>query len=135
MEGIIFLLIIIVAFNLLNALIKALRGERGGRQRDIPSGRKRPAAGGVKDIWEEETAHFRAKKPTGAAADRESDDEESVDYARAKDEYAVIPPVKSREPSEVASNLKQMLSRKESLAAAIIVHEILKPPPAVRRRR
>ncbi len=135
MEGIIFLFIIIIAFNLLNALIKALRGEQGDRRTDLSAGKKSPTAGEVKDIWEEETSRFQAKKPKSAAADRESDDEESLEYAGAEDVYAAAPPLESREPSEVAANLKQMLNRKESLAAAIIVHEILKPPPAVRRRR
>ncbi len=137
MEGIIVVIIIIIAFNLLNVFLKVIRGERGGQRKDTPTAKKNPSVDEteVKNFWEVETTRFQAEKPENASSDQEFDDEERKEYTGVTVENAISPPGESEKPSEVAYNLKKMLSQKESLAAAVIFHEILKYPPAMRRRR
>ncbi len=138
MEGtILVLIIIIIAFNLLNAFLKAIRGERGDQRKDTPTGKKHLSAGEAeaKDFWEVGTNRFQARKPEDATSDQKSDNEERKGYKGVADDNAISPSGESDRPSEMASNLKRMLSQKKSLAAAVVVHEILKYPPAMRRKR
>jgi len=138
MEGtILVFIIIIIAFNLLNVFLKAIRGAREGQRKDTPTGKKQLSAGEAegKDFWELGTTRFQAKKPEDATSDQKSDHKERKDYKGVVYDNATSPSGEIVKPSLVAFNLKKMLSQKESLAAAVAVHEILKYPPAMRRRR
>jgi len=135
MEGIIVIIIVIIAFNLLSVFLRAIKGERGSQRVDIPSAKENPSVDEteVKNFGEVETTRFRAKKPENAYSDQEFDDEEHKKYTGVTVDKAISPPDESEKTSEVASNLKKMLSQKESLAAAVVFHEILKHPPSMRR--
>jgi len=138
MEGtILVFIIIIIAFNLLNALLKAIRGEREDQRKDTPTGKKQPPVGEAeaKDFWELGTTRFQTNKPEDAISDQRSDNKERKEYKSVADGYAIFSSGESVKPSELAFNLKKLLSQKESLAAAVVVHEILKHPKAMRRKR
>ncbi|MFO7951446.1 MAG: hypothetical protein R6U91_01360 [Bacillota bacterium] len=137
MEGIIFLFIIIIAFNLINIFLKAIKGAQGDQKKDPSTDEKQPSVGEAetKNFWEEETTRFRAKNSKDATADQASVHEERKEYTGVADDYATSPPGKSYKPPEMAYSLKKMLSQKESLAAAVVVHEILNHPKAMRRKR
>ena len=124
MEGIIIVIIIIIAFNLLNLFLKVTRGKRGGQRKDISTGIDYPTVDEVE-----------VKKPEFTTSNQESGDEKRDKYTGIANDHAVSSPGESVKPSDVASNLKKMLGQKESLAAAVIVHEILNHPPAIRRRK
>ena len=137
MEGIIVVfIIIIIAFNLLNVFLKAIRGSRGGQRKDTPTGTKQPPAGvaEAKDFWEVGTTRFSAKKPEDATSDQNSDHKERKEYKGVAYDNATSPSGESVKPSLMAFNLKKILSQKESLAAAVFFHEVLSHPKAMRRK-
>jgi len=124
MEGIIIVIFIIIAFNLLNLFLKVARGERGGQKKDNPTGIDYPTV-----------IETEAKLPEEATFSQEANDENQKEYLDVADDYAFPSPVESVKPPDLASNLKNALGQKESLAAAVIVHEILSHPPAKQKRR
>ena len=124
MEGIIIVIIIIIAFNLLNLFLKVVRRERGDQRKDTPIGIDYPTVDEVE-----------VKKPEYETFDQNSGDKNHNEYMDAANDYAVSSPGESVKPSGLASNLKKILGQKESLAGAVIVHEILNHPPSMQKRR
>ncbi len=143
MEGIITLIVLIIIFNLFNFLARALKGNRFEQERRVLV-EKEDSMTDSRDQtdygWEEDV------KPHGPLLDlRASEDYE--DYrgktSPKEDEEAALPPVevvrgritgKKNSSSQLAGNLRHLITKKDPLLTAFIFHEIIDPPRTRRRK-
>lgn len=149
MEGIVTLIIIIIAFNIFNFIARAIRSGSQTKQKEISVGTddiklKEPVLSrenGDHDIYH----RFMSSGDTGDfSGRRESKGIGFEKTGKGGTEQAAKPAVRrakqpvSQEPGqhkEISANLRQVLTQKEPLVAAFIFHEIFDPPLALRRRR
>ncbi len=147
MEGIITLIIIIIAFNILNFLARSLRGGRQVEQQRAPVETDRLSPNESLRLRKDYDTYFRSESLDDTETDHNarvktgiglSETVKSLDKDTAKQTSQRTEQVISRkagQPSSIPKNLQQVLNQKESLVAAFIFHEIIDPPVALRRKR
>lgn len=145
MEGFITLIIIIVVFNIFNMLLRALKGDKApARQRVLVT-----AEQFLQDNIQKKEAHQTMQEETSYQTKPDKDVE--LYYTSDKEEISYLdgpgpipgpgpkktPAIKTaeRKPDTLNSNLQQVLTKRDPLLAAFVFHEILEPPPALRRKR
>lgn len=145
MEGFITLIIVIVVFNIFNMLLRALKGDKApARQRVLVT-----AEQFLQDNIQKEEPHQTLQEDTSYQAKPDKDvelyytsDKEKISYldgpgpipGPGSRKPPAIKPVEKK-PNTLNSNLQKVLTKKDPLLAAFIFHEILEPPPALRRKR
>ncbi len=138
MEGIITLIVIIIAFNIFNAIIRAVRGAQEAPQKRVFPGPEPPSPEESGYRWVEDDLDISSleKHKAGRAYDAETTPVQETGGSET-DAWQAPPPVKKEiaVPSAVSLGLRQALTRKDSLLAAFIFHEILERPPSLRRKR
>lgn len=140
MDNFIILIIIIVAINLINSLLRAFK--KGSTDRRESSTLR------VREPFLEQPASQRITDPYRSSAARP---DKSIEYS-SEDSSSKKHPVEvesdqpdddkcigqvaaiSNHQSPLAANLQHMLTRKDPLVTAFVFHEILEPPLAVRKR-
>lgn len=139
MEGIITLIIIIIAFNIFNALIKAVRGSQKAPQKKafvVPQQLPPHEKG---QLLNEDEVRFRLKKKEKGSYfyDDEGNDVQEAESAGERDKWLSPEPVNREVATQtpVSVGLQKVLTRRDPLLAAFIFHEILEPPPTLRRKR
>jgi hypothetical protein len=159
MEGIITLVVVIIVFNVINALIKGLRGDRSVEKRTIPAEFEEEEETLVSppkkeridpffglDILEEKAEPVPAHEPvsdpvyepvTSYQSDSPPEVYEQVQREGSKRAAKRLPPRPSTaaSPGSVSMHLERIFSQKEPLVAAFIFHEIFGPSTAQRRKR
>jgi len=145
MEGFITLIIIIVIFNIFNMVLRAIRGGKTpAKQRVLVT-----AEQFLQDNIQKEKSYrslqedpFRQAEPELEVKSYDTSYRENV---QAKKE-AFPPPgstlktptplkVDDKKADRFTSNLQQVLTKKDPLLAAFVFHEILEPPPTLKRKR
>lgn len=143
MENIGVLIIVVIAFNLIRTVMKAIRGGQSASRKTVPvrivrSPEERPV-----DPWVHDAAYFESGFSEQTDYDSDYDDEEdkeeeeeAIDTGKTEERYTapLVMRERYRSPS-IASGLKQALTQKDPLVAAFIFHEIFGQPLAMRRRR
>lgn len=145
MESIVTLIVIIVVFNLINSLFRAIRGDRPGQRKTVPV-RSDPSF----ESFEESTAVSRQDKTTYYYSAFPDDNDYLKDNEQRPDEKAEeiaeeFGKIKRRavslkrdticQTAGISSGLNRALTQKDSLVSAFIFHEIFKPPPGLRQKR
>ena len=142
MENIGVLIIVVIAFNLIRTVMKAIRGGQSATRKTVPERIVRSPEESPVDPWVHDAAYFDSGFSEQADYDSDYDDEEDkeeeedMDSGETEERYTV--PLVEREryrSSSVASGLKQALTQKDPLVAAFIFHEIFGQPLAMRRKR
>lgn len=139
MEGIITLIVIIIAFNLFNALMKAVRGGQQSPQKKVLVSPEPLSPHENGQQWTDDEIRFRPKKKEKRADsyDGEGTDAREAESADDTGAWQAPEPVKKEvaSSSPVIVGLQQTLTCRDPLLAAFIFHEILEPPPSLRRKR
>lgn len=165
MEGIITLVVVIIVFNVINALIKGLRGDRSVEKRPIPAEIENEGETPVSppkkeridpflglDIFEEKAKPVPAYEPVAETepppdpvyepvvsykSDASPEVYEQVQREGSKRAAKRLPPRPSTaaSPGSVSMHLERIFNQKEPLVAAFIFHEIFGPSKAQRRKR
>jgi len=144
MESIVTLIVIIVVFNLINSLFRAIRGGRPVPRKTVPVGDDRPFEGFEESpavYKKDDTAYYYSAFPDDdefvADNDRKAAETvgESSENLRKMGGQTVAP---KRETvcrsSKIATGLNRALTQKDPLVSAFIFREIFRQPPAMRRR-
>ncbi len=143
MENIVVLIIVVIAFNLIRTVMKAIRGGQSATRKAVPVRIVRSPEERHVDPWVHEAAYFDSGFSEQADYDSDYDDEEDneeeeeevMDSGETEERYTVPPVERERYRSaSVASGLKQALTQKNPLVAAFIFHEIFGQPLAMRRK-
>lgn len=163
MEGIITLVVIIIVFNLINALIKGLRGDRSVEKRTTPAGIENEGETFVSplkkeridpfhglDVYEELSEPEPAAEPEteyeadpvpepviSSRPDPQPDTYKQLQREKSKAAAKKLPlrPSVTESTESVNIYLERSLKHKEPLVAAFIFHEIFGPPLAQRHKR
>jgi len=139
MEGIITLIIIIIAFNIFNALMKAVRGSQKVTQKRVFVDPQQLPPHEKGQLWNEDEVRFRSKKKEKGSNlyDDEGNDVQEAESAGERDKWLSPEPVNREAATRppVSVGLQEVLTRRDPLLAAFIFHEILEPPPSLRRKR
>jgi len=147
MEGIITLIIIIIVFNILNFLGRALRGGRQVERQRVPVDADRFAPKESLHPRKDEDTYFRSVSLDEPETDRDARVSSGIAISETVKEPGIETAKQKTHKSEqviargagqsssIPVNLQQALSQKESLVAAFIFHEIIDPPLALRRKR
>lgn len=143
MESLITLFVIIVVFNLINALLKAFKGGKGPvrvQENDRPAAVSAPPP--LREYEDEVRSYFMTGHldRSDLVADEQENiapSEPEVEKAAPAHDMSVVknPSAAQGCSNVVTSNLQQVLQDKNSLITAFIFHEILSPPSALRKRR
>ncbi len=147
MEGIITLIIIIIVFNIINFLGRALRGGRQVERQRVSVDADRFAPKESLHSRKDEDTYFRSVSFYDPETDRDTrvspgittsetvkePGKETAKQKPQRPEQLIAPG--AGKPSSIPLNLQQALSQKEPLVAAFIFHEIIDPPLALRRKR
>ncbi len=149
MEGIVTLIIIIIVFNIISALARAVKGGRQGEEQKVLDGTGEQQPDKTVRLWEDGEDQFRYVSSTTGETysfDRAGRDAGSADTAAAGvAEKEPAGPASEKQSRPVSTGvrpaaspqpgLQNILSNKESLVAAFIFHEIIDPPRSQRRKR
>ncbi len=149
MEGIVTLIVIIVVFNLINALFRAIRGGQPASRKTAPVRPDPPFEIFRENPVEERvdnTAYYYAAFPDDVADPEPDYGKKSGERDETEEEITGKPATEERQtvafkpesvckPSTIASGLQRALTREDPLVSAFIFQEIFRQPPAMRRRR
>lgn len=147
MEGFITLIIIIVVFNIFNMLLRALKGGKTpAKQRALVT---------AEQFLQDNISIQKEKSNQPLQGDAFYQAEPDKDIEVSDTSYIEDFPVKDKpipmfesslkvpatvkvadkSANQFTSNLQQVLTKRDPLLAAFVFHEILEPPPALRRKR
>ncbi len=139
MEGIITLIVIIIVFNIFNALMKAVRGSQQASQKRVLHSPELVPPDETGSRWADEDIHARSveKEKTAYVYESEEPPADEIGDSREAGTWQAPQPVKKEGggPTSVSLGLQQVLTRKGPFLNAFIFHEILEPPPSLRRKR
>lgn len=144
MESFIPLILIIIAYNVINTVIKAIRGGRNSAGESRPSFENRAIQPESKiKIWADEELFDDNSTEAVVTIDTYEDIAED-DYSYERDPVTEIVPARSIEAKPVKKSIyskqapeagiRTVLSEKNSLLSAFIFHEVLKPPVTIRNK-
>ncbi len=143
MEGILTLIILIIVFNLFNFLARALKGE-SSRQRGRVLVEKEELASGSDHPGQINSVRDEEEKMHDSFFDMQENEHYENDRVRIYPNEDTAIPVAEEATSKpfekkgssvkLSGNLKQVLTRKDSLLTAFIFHEIIDPPRTRRRK-
>ncbi len=148
MEGIVPLIIIIIVFNLFNALIRAARkGKQPVQQTALQKvlvSSAGPPSEETESVWKDDDIYSSSDLSAEPLyAEPVHTGSEGYKPLESVKRESARPPLQKVElsPSQgddrgasLGAELQQILTKKEPLVAAFIFHEILSPPPALRRK-
>lgn len=143
MEGIVTLIIIVVLYNLFSLLVRAAKGGNpsAGRKVLVTAENFFRDRDSEAEQLQSETEDYRDNDQLSGPDkidfekyDRHKGDSNEILELETKGKL-VLEPEKKRISSTVSSSLQKVLSEEDPLVAAFIFHEILEPPPALRRKR
>ena len=151
MEGIVSLIVLIVIFNIFSAIVRAIRGGGAARQgrQDLPgtpAGPERPVQKiklWIDDLESDDSDLVAESSPAGQQVYDEAyyaplEPEPFEEEDSTEEEYIPPPPplhpAAEKPPVREPVRLKGMLASRESLLSAFVFHEILEPPPSLRRK-
>lgn len=150
MEGILALIVIVIIFNLLNAIMRAIKGDKSGPRKKAAPGPEKVKPESPRDLWFDEPVYYRSTGLRDAHAEEGEEDDDSSDYEETtvetegveKSEEWLEPQVaasptqeKTSRPSALQGRLKRVLTEKDSLLTAFVFHEIIGPPRSMRRKK
>lgn len=144
MESIVTLIVIIVVFNLINSLFRAIRGGRPVPRTTLPVGADPPFEDSEESpavYRQDDTAYFYSAFPDDdeyvADSNRKSDEtveEVSENLGKMEEQTVTLKRETVCRPSKIASGLNRALTQKDPLVSAFIFQEIFRKAPAMRRR-
>ncbi len=144
MESIVTLIVIIVVFNLINSLFRAIRGGQPVTRKTVPAGADPPFEG-FEDSpavsRQDDTAYFYSAFPDDDEYEADNDrkanetvEEISENPGKMEAQAVTLKRETVCRPSKIASGLNRALTQKDPLVSAFIFQEIFRQPPAMRRR-
>lgn len=144
MESIVTLIVIIVVFNLINSLFRAIRGNRPVPRRTVPAGADSPFEAFEESpavLRQDDRAYFYSAFPVDDEYVTDNDrgtvetaEEASENLGIMEAQTVTLKRVTVSRPSKIASGLNRALTQKDPLVSAFIFQEIFRQPPALRRR-